>query len=382
MSVRELFDTEDHVTGAAIDSCSTQVVAAGSVLLVVRSGILARLVPIAIARRPVALNQDMKALLPSNAILPDFLAYALESQRHTILNSYVKRGATVHSLDITKLRHLPVPVPPLREQHRIVEILDEADRLRKLRAAADETAKRVFPSLFIKMFGDPQRNPNSWPVREFRTVLLDDPRNGLSPSAKGCVSGRVLTLSAVTGARFDEGAVKRAVFEHEPAQNKHVDERDFLICRGNGSLKFVGRGRFPTSSLGGAIFPDTIIAARVDPEKVDRYFLETLWESPHIRAEIEGKARTTSGIHKINQSMIAQLEIPLPPIKLQRQFGEFAATWPRALANRSREIIDNVFEILLSRHFAVDFRAQDHPDGLHGSTEEERSGVGRSSEAK
>jgi type I restriction enzyme S subunit len=40
-----------------------------------------------------------------------------------------------------------------------VEILDQADALRKKRAEADAKAARILPSLFYKMFGDPSTNP-------------------------------------------------------------------------------------------------------------------------------------------------------------------------------------------------------------------------------
>jgi len=51
-----------------------------------------------------------------------------------------------------------LPLPPLSEQRRIVEILDQADALRKKRAEADAKAARILPALFYKMFGDPATN--------------------------------------------------------------------------------------------------------------------------------------------------------------------------------------------------------------------------------
>lgn len=53
------------------------------------------------------------------------------------------------------LKSLKIPLPPLPTQHEIVEILEEADTLRKLRQQADEKMKDLLPSLFIEMFGDP-----------------------------------------------------------------------------------------------------------------------------------------------------------------------------------------------------------------------------------
>ncbi len=56
------------------------------------------------------------------------------------------------------LLHQHIPLPPLSEQRRIVEILDQADALRKKRAEADAKAARILPALFYKMFGDPATN--------------------------------------------------------------------------------------------------------------------------------------------------------------------------------------------------------------------------------
>ena len=52
---------------------------------------------------------------------------------------------------------LETPLPTLDEQRRIVEILDQADRLRRLRTEADAKAERILPALFDKMFGNPDR---------------------------------------------------------------------------------------------------------------------------------------------------------------------------------------------------------------------------------
>jgi type I restriction enzyme S subunit len=49
-----------------------------------------------------------------------------------------------------------LPLPPLPEQDRIVEILDQADALRRQRREADALSQRILPALFYEMFGDAQ----------------------------------------------------------------------------------------------------------------------------------------------------------------------------------------------------------------------------------
>jgi type I restriction enzyme S subunit len=171
MGLREVRDTEDHISAEAVEQSATRIVPQGSVLIVVRSGILVHRFPVAITRRAVALNQDLKAMVPRDFVAPDYLAYSLEWLSDAVLAQCVKRGATVHSVDIGKLKALEIPLPPLSEQRRIVEILDQANSLRCLRAEADSKTERILPALFTKMFGDPAANPMGWPVGPLRKIL-------------------------------------------------------------------------------------------------------------------------------------------------------------------------------------------------------------------
>lgn len=182
MNGREVYDAADHITPAAVEESATQIVPAGSVLIVVRSGILARRFPVSVARTPVALNQDLKALLPGGPLLPDYLAYALEAKSDFVLRQCVKRGATVHSVDIGKLQQMRLSIPPPSEQRRIVEILDQADRLRRLRAEADAKADRIIPALLARALGNPRTwatDPRCKPLGE-----LVEPMSGATPSKK------------------------------------------------------------------------------------------------------------------------------------------------------------------------------------------------------
>jgi type I restriction enzyme S subunit len=118
-------DSLDHISQEAIDGSATTLIPKGSVLMVVRSGILARTVPIAVTGRDLTINQDLKALCPGSAIDPHFLYHLLDSKMNELL-SMVSRGATVHRLKTEQIRALEFISPPLPEQQRIVRVLDEA----------------------------------------------------------------------------------------------------------------------------------------------------------------------------------------------------------------------------------------------------------------
>ena len=118
-----VFDSQDRITPDAIQESATKRIPKGSVLVVVRSGILARTIPIAIAGRELTINQDLKAIVPKEQINYEFLAYFLRASETQLLG-LVTRGATVHRLTTDVLKALLIPLPPLEEQRRAVAFLD------------------------------------------------------------------------------------------------------------------------------------------------------------------------------------------------------------------------------------------------------------------
>ena len=118
-------DSIDHISANAIEESTTNLIPSGSVLVVVRSGILARTVPVAITGKEVAINQDIKALCPDKSVDSWFLFYFLKSRLEEML-ALASRGATVHRIMADQIRAMEIPIPPLAEQQRIVAVLDEA----------------------------------------------------------------------------------------------------------------------------------------------------------------------------------------------------------------------------------------------------------------
>jgi type I restriction enzyme S subunit len=117
--------TEDYITEAAVAGSATKLVPANSVALVVRSSILDRLLPTALVPIPITLNQDMKAVVTHEGVLPGYLAHLLRSLGPELLRAVRKTGASVSSLEVPKLLSYRVPVPPVVIQKELVRILDK-----------------------------------------------------------------------------------------------------------------------------------------------------------------------------------------------------------------------------------------------------------------
>jgi type I restriction enzyme S subunit len=95
-----------------------------SILMVTRSGILSHTFPVAITNKAVTINQDIKAIVPSPAFAPRYLAYQLRSLQPKLLRHCSKAGTTVASIETDKLERFPIALAPLLEQQRIANKLD------------------------------------------------------------------------------------------------------------------------------------------------------------------------------------------------------------------------------------------------------------------
>ena len=171
-----LADTQEHITEKAVADSAANIVEPGTVLLVSRVG----LGKVAIADTRLAINQDIKGLTPDDTISPDFLFWFLLSQASRI--ERMGAGATVKGVTLNDIKRISIPVPPIPEQRRIVDLLSRADGIVRLRREADKKAAELIPALFLELFGDPATNPKGWSTSSFGAVgVLDRGRSRNRP---------------------------------------------------------------------------------------------------------------------------------------------------------------------------------------------------------
>lgn len=259
----------------------------------------------------------------SERVDPNYLRHVLlGDQFHAqFMNTVSGVGGSLLRARPAHVAKIKIPLPPLPQQRRIAALLGKAESLRSKRGSSIAKLDTLNQAIFLDIFGDPATNPKGWGVTPLRNVLSMALRNGLSPSHSGKVVAKVLTLTAVTGNQFNESAWKISTFQSLPPDNQSVDRNDFLICRGNGNIRLVGKGHFPINRMSDVTFPDTMIAARINEKQIDRHFLEHIWNSTAIRKQIESLARTTNGTFKVNQTMLEGITFFCPPIELQYEFG-------------------------------------------------------------
>ncbi|HKM36546.1 MAG TPA: restriction endonuclease subunit S [Thiopseudomonas sp.] len=128
MKIFRITKTQDYITEKALLESSTNLVAEGALLMVVRSGILQRNIPIAINDVKVTLNQDMKALRFNKRIDVEYAANFILGNVAALLLDWSKEGATVESIEHEYLSNGQIAVPPLDEQQTIIFELEKSNQ--------------------------------------------------------------------------------------------------------------------------------------------------------------------------------------------------------------------------------------------------------------
>lgn len=115
---------------------------------------------------------------------PEYLFWCL---RHLHIRGgteqYQKHTSGIRNLDTKRYLEHPIPLPPLHEQRRIVDILNRAAKIETLRRRAAEGLREFVPALFIKMFGERNEIRARFPCRPLREVAT---------IASGATKGRKL----------------------------------------------------------------------------------------------------------------------------------------------------------------------------------------------
>lgn len=144
-------DSELKITKEGVANSTANLIPEGSLLIVARSGILKRKLPVSINIVECAVNQDLKVIIPYVIDTNLFIQLLLRGHEKYILDELVKQGMTVQSLEYENFEKQAFPIPPLAEQQRIIAKVNELfalcdklkERLRDAQALQNQLAESV-----------------------------------------------------------------------------------------------------------------------------------------------------------------------------------------------------------------------------------------------
>ena len=171
---------ERNITKSGLNSCSAQLLPAGSVLFSSRAPIGY----VAIAKNPIATNQGFKSIIPNPEKVDSlFLYYLLKHNKDNI--EAMGSGTTFKEVSGATMKNIEVYLPEsLEEQRQIAGILgsldDKIELNRRINANLEAQAQALFRSWFVDFepfrdgpFVDSElgKIPQGWKVVELQTLV-------------------------------------------------------------------------------------------------------------------------------------------------------------------------------------------------------------------
>lgn len=348
MKSDRILDSEDHITAAALRASAASLLPAGTVLVVTRSGILERTLPVAVATVPVTVNQDLKGLIPREDVEPSYLAYALRAFEREILQTCAKSGTTVASIEFPRLKDFTIPLAPVAMQRRLVAEIEKQltrvdagvealkrlqSHLRRYRVAllkaacegrlvpygnvglAEESGPDLVARLVARrgakkpVLVDPLLRLEDLPAHWGRAALgaLADTSSGGTPSrSRPDLYGGGIPW--VKSGELRDGLV-REVEEHITQEALNSSSAK-LFPSGTVCVALYGATVGKVGILGMQAATNQAVCGVIMPPELDRQFLFRFLQGSRPRLIARGKGGAQPNI---SQEIVRRLEVPVPP---------------------------------------------------------------------
>ncbi|MBI3372729.1 MAG: restriction endonuclease subunit S [Betaproteobacteria bacterium] len=337
--------TEEHVTEAALQETNVKLVPAGALLLAMYGATVGRL---GILGVEATTNQAVCHIIPDpKAAAVRFLFYALCNQ----VPNLIARGVGGAQPNISQgiVRDLMLALPPLAEQRRIAEVLDQAELLRTKRRAALSQLDTLTQAIFVHLYGDPVLNLKGLPTATLSEVCKRV-TDGTHQPPKWALDGiPFLFISNIVDGQIDFQTHKFISDQtHQELTRRCPIETGDVLYTTVGSY---GNAAVVTTTRKFA-FQRHIAHIKPDIARIDSFFLAAMIQSPGVRRQVDKVARGVAQ-KTVNLSALKDLVIFCPPLTVQHEFTRrVAAVEDLKSAHRvSLTELDALFASLQHRAF-------------------------------
>ena len=272
-----------------------------------------------------------------NLLRQRLLPFIMYTEGFTAWSIKKSRGSTNPYVLFKDLADYEFDLPSIEEQDKLAEVLwsinDTLQAYQKLLAETDALVQAQFVSLFCN---------NQCPMEKLNTVA--DITSGLTKNSRRATMSIKLPYLRVANVLFNEldlRDIQEIGVDEKEVEKALLQKNDLLIVEGNGSPEQIGRVSLWDGSISPMLHQNHIIKARFNTKIVIPDFAMYYYMTHEGRQQILESAATTSGLYTLSLSKISGFTIPVPPIKEQLQFVEFAHQ-----SERSKSTLQNTITSL------------------------------------
>jgi type I restriction enzyme, S subunit len=329
---------------------SRSAIAEGDILLSIR-GHVGRVAVVPASLSDANITQDTARLSINGTCDRRYVFWYLQSPAVQRWMKKHTKGGAVKGINLGDVKELTIPVPLLPTQHRIADILDKADAIRRKREEGIRLTEELLRSTFLEMFGDPATNPKGWartPLGDQITFMTSGSRGWAAHYAnQGTRFVRSLDVQMNRIGEDDPAFVNPP--NSSESERTRVQDGDVLLTI-TGSK--VGRATFVPEGFGPAYVSQHVAILRLDgrirPRFLSMFLADELGGQRLIKAAQYGQTKPG-----LNLEQIRAFSIPCPPLRLQDRFVALWRQWDRIQVQRSNSVAAarNLFESLVQHAF-------------------------------
>jgi type I restriction enzyme S subunit len=284
-----------------------------------------------------AFQKALHRIRTRDGVTPEFIYYLLRHYGYSNAFERFVTGSTIRHLPQEDLRLLPVPLPPLPEQQRIVAVIEEQFSRLDAATASLERATRVSDRLVSSLLADaalgrllytstPTRGqpdglaalPSDWVWATVGEVgRLDLGRQRAPRYHSGPNMRPYLRVANVFEDRIDLSDVKEMDFDEGDFAKYRLEPGDVLLNEGQ-SPEWLGRPALYRGELPGVCFTNTLIRFRA-AESVLPEFALLVFRHLMRSGRFARESRITTNIAHLSVGRLKTVEFPLPPLSDQRR---------------------------------------------------------------
>lgn len=292
---------------------------------------------VSLAQRVIKLrgNEDI--------LLNRFLKYFLMSDKFQNCLKLDSTGSTVKGIKGSRLKKLPVCLPPLLEQQKIAAILSTVDeKIESIETgidAAQQLKKGLMQQLLTRGIGHKKfketfigKIPKKWEVVKLINLSVSGIKNGAFNDPKRVGKGYKL-INVVN--LYSEPYIKTDNLELLDLDKNEfikyeVKKEDIFFTRSSLKLEGIAHCNINLSEEKDLIYECHIMRLRPDKTKVNPYYLRYYCISYPARKYFMSHAKQVT-MTTISQSDIASMPIPIPSIHEQKKIAEILVTMDEKL---------------------------------------------------
>jgi type I restriction enzyme S subunit len=255
------------------------------------------------------------------------------------------QGMAQINLDVKRFKLMKISYPDsLDEQRRIAAILDKAHEVLSKRKAALETLETLSQAIFIEMFGDPATNPMGWPLIEIGE-LTSSGTESLNPIH---ASQELFELYSIPA--FDAGGPIETIGSDIGSTKQLLQSGDVLLSK---IVPHIRRAWVVGKKIGlrkvGSSEWIVFRGSECHPEFIRQLITSDSFHNLFMR--------TVSGVGgsllRARPSLVAKILVPLPPFKLQQEFGDSITSVSRQslILQNQRKDLTQLFDSLQKKAF-------------------------------